>query len=463
MTHPPNLIVIVARGLRSDALGDAHRWPVDTPSLQRLTDRGARLVATSACPADPGGLATLVTGLHARQHGLLSHSGRSGSPQDPGASVAGPSGGWLGALRARGYALHGVGCVGAVMPWLDHGVLVEDVERVAPSRCAYFDAMAGKGLAGELRRQREQRARRGVFDPYRLQLDPGDDIDSFICARAAEALNAMPSDHPWALLVVLSGPGNELPPPMMYGKVSDRGDLAAGFSPVDLKRMDVLLDPGYPRVELQRLDADLVRRIRADYLGRVGLCDHGIGWILARLERRQDRPRTWVTLTSDRGQLIGEHGVVGHQSFLSGAVEVPLIVAPPSPIAPAVHDALVSTVDVAATIAAIGGAELSAASLGRSLLPIFGEPGDSESLVAREVCISEFGERIMIETARHKAIFDVCDARPLALYDMLSKQEEARNIVDEPEGLNVLDSMRWRLVEALMPLRAQAVVGVGAG
>src|SRR6185369_3797584 len=56
MHHRRNLIIILAHGLRSDAIGDSRAWPLTTPYLEKLANHGVRCVATSACPADWGGM-----------------------------------------------------------------------------------------------------------------------------------------------------------------------------------------------------------------------------------------------------------------------------------------------------------------------------------------------------------------------------------------------------------------------
>src|SRR5262245_5262655 len=107
MSSRRNLIIVLAHGLRADALGDAQVWPLRTPNLEKLTERGASLIATSACTADPGGAVSFFTGLHARQHGYVD--------QMAGLAVCE---GWPLQLDEAGYHLVGVGCVEAIAPWL---------------------------------------------------------------------------------------------------------------------------------------------------------------------------------------------------------------------------------------------------------------------------------------------------------------------------------------------------------
>jgi arylsulfatase A-like enzyme len=176
-----------------------------------------------------------------------------------------------------------------------------------------------------------------------------------------------------------------------------------------------------------------------------------------------------MVVASDRGQLLGEHGLVGHRSFLCGAVETPLIVAPPL-VGPASASELgeplaaradlgtgfVSTVDVAATIAGLGGCDPPKAVAGRSVLPVFA--GESLQLLgpnpAEGGLLSEFGRRLLLETERHKVVFDTETRAALGLYDLINDPDEQQNLVSTATGQNLLDSLRWRLGNALLPLRA---------
>jgi len=449
MNHKRNLLIVLAHGLRSDALSDEREWPLSTPHLVSLADRGVRLVLTSASPADPGGMTSVLTGLHARQHGQL----RDDETQQPlrhGLPV------WLG---DAGYHTVGVGEVGAFASLLDESMITEGVAvpEPKPNRCWYTAAARARGHAPAIAQQRRQRLRTGVLTPDRLMLEPDEDIDGFIAAQATEALGRMPDDKPWAMFVVFSGPGNELPPPMYYDGLVETAELTRDFVPAKFDHLDALAEPELPRSVLQRLEPYQIARIRADYLGRVSLIDHGIGQLTEAVAKRQDAERTWSVVTADRGQLLGEHGLIGHRSFLAPSIEVPLIVTPPdapgvSPPKEKFQDGLFSVVDVAPTIAHLAGADHHEHAAGRSLLPIFnGEP----VLPVPPANLSEFHDRLLVETERHKAVFRVTDRRCLGLFDLVEDPDEKINLIDKntPRIRKLVLQMRLHLSGALLPIR----------
>ncbi len=450
MSDKRNLLIVLAHGLRSDALSDEREWPLATPHLVAMADRGVRLVLTSASPADPGGMLSVLTGRHARQHGRLDEGRAVGRVRD-----ALPT--WLG---EAGYHTVGVGEVGSVAALLDEATVTEcvGVAEPAPNRCWYTAAARARGHGPALAQQRRQRLRTGPLAPDRLMLEPEEDIDGFITAQAVEAIGRLPEDRPWAMFVVFSGPGNELPPPMYYDGLVETADLGRGFVPAALNGLDALAEPDYPRALLQRLEAHQVARIRADYLGRVSLIDHGVGRLHEAIDRREDAPRTWTVLSADRGHLLGEHGLIGHRSFLASAVEVPFIVTPPDP--PSINaprekfqDGLFSTVDIAPTIAALGGADRPATLPGRSLLPIFnGDPVLPEPAAN----LSEFQDRLLLETERHKAVFRTTDRRCLGLYDLVNDPDEQDNLMKRrgDAASRLLQQMRLTLADTLLPVRS---------
>ena len=440
-----NMVIILTHGLRNDAIGDAQHWPLRTTYMHKLMQRGTRLIGTSACPADSGAMISLLTGRHARQHGHLDQMA------NPGRHIV--HDGFPAVLHKAGYYLAGVGCVAPIMASMDESLLVQQVEHVRPTGCQYMAAMRNAGQLDVLVQQREQRQRYGPFDPQRLVIDPDQDIDGYIGRRAQEQLLRMPTDRPWALIVMFSGPGNELPPPPLYQALVDPRILEDGFKPVDLRNVDRYAELDYPRVLLQRLKPRQLGWIRSDYLGRVALIDHGVGLLMGALRRRGDRDHTWFMLTSDRGALLGEHGLIGHRSFLSAALEVPVLIVPPTPTPQRDwQSVLVNTIDVTATIAALGACDPPTGCRGQSLLPLLGD--DFEQVTTDGVCLSEFSRRLMLETSQHRVIFDTESHEVLGLYDLMRDSAECENLVDTVAGENVLDGLRLKLANELMPLHA---------
>lgn len=440
MSFRRNLIIVVGHGLRSDALSDAEVWPNHTPNLDKLCQRSLRLIGTAASPADPASVLSLITGLHARQQGI--------SPADPSQLRCD---GFPALLRDAGYHLTGVGCVTPFGHHLDVAIPVADLSVTDPKQCAYLNTAAQHGKLEAILEQRKQRTQFGPFTTEHSAIEPDEDIDSFIATQAQKALKTMPTHKPWALIVFFSGPGNNLPAPRMYDDLADIDHLGSDFVPANFSRINQLAELDYPRVALQRLNRKKIGQIRRDYLGRVSLIDHGIGQLIKTAKLRDDHHHTWSLITSDRGCLLGEQGLVGHRSFLAPALEVPVIITPPTPVRPRSADDLVSTVDVAATIAALAGCDVPENNPGRSLLPLI--MGDDLPQPFTGL-ISEFAKRLLLETERYKVVFDTENRQSIGLFDLLNDPDETQNLLGNPVSANLLDSLRWRLADTLMPLCA---------
>ncbi|MEZ5847718.1 MAG: alkaline phosphatase family protein [Geminicoccaceae bacterium] len=72
-----------------------------------------------------------------------------------------------------------------------------------------------------------------------------------------------------------------------------------------------------------------VRELRAIYLGLMSEVDHHLGRILDALAASGEDERTLVIFTSDHGEMLGDHGMIGKSGFYPQAFHVPLIVRHP--------------------------------------------------------------------------------------------------------------------------------------
>jgi arylsulfatase A-like enzyme len=115
------------------------------------------------------------------------------------------------------------------------------------------------------------------------------------------------------------------------------------------------------------------------YDGEVASMDRALGRLLAALEEDHGRENTWVVVTSDHGEQLGERGVYLHGKSLDRReILVPLLVNAPDGRASVIEDP-VSLVDVAPTLldlagvaapSSFGGRSLAAALAGGNLEPV---------------------------------------------------------------------------------------------
>jgi len=370
--------------------------------------------------------------------------------------------GWPARFKEAGYHTAGVGRVGLIAEQLHKACVVCDVDATDDRRCAFLEHATAEGFLGSVQERREHRRRCGPFDTDPGRMFPVEhDADGFIADRAAAMIAQLPRDRPWVMIVAFTGPGNDMPAPSAHRHAIDTHALTDRFVPVDLSAIDAYAELDYPRTLLQKLSGASIAGIRADYLGRVTQIDQAVGRLREAVDRHGHAPRTWIVHTADHGKLLGERGLVGHRSFLAPAVYVPLWILPPrgrGELGEAVKsetyepDGLVSGVDLAATLCAIGAVDSPPGCAGQSILP-----GVHGRGVGGEAAISEFGGRLMLETLRYKVAFDIATARPRLLFDLLRDPEERTDLLHTEVSANVLDMLRWQLGQSLLPLRAAGV------
>lgn len=102
------------------------------------------------------------------------------------------------------------------------------------------------------------------------------------------------------------------------------------------------------------LDAEVHRRklTRWAYEGEIRYMDHHLGRLLDGMRELGIYDETWIIVTSDHGELLGEHGIYGHGTTLhEPLLRIPLILKfPGSRMAPGARDDEVQLVDLFPTI-----------------------------------------------------------------------------------------------------------------
>ncbi|MCL5269119.1 MAG: sulfatase-like hydrolase/transferase [bacterium] len=182
-----------------------------------------------------------------------------------------------------------------------------------------------------------------------------------------------------------------------------------------------------------------VREYAAIYYGQTAMSDALLGRVLDRLDELGEAGRTLVLYTSDHGDMVGAHGIVGKsiQGFYDDLMHVPLIMRLPGviPAGKRVGD-LVSSVDIMPTLLDYAGQTIPSAVQGRSLRPLIeGRPGAA----GRDYVFGESthpGAKMvnrMVRSKRWKYIWR--SDRHLELYDMQSDPDENFNLIGNPAAV----------------------------
>ncbi|MFT4793054.1 MAG: arylsulfatase A-like enzyme [Paracoccaceae bacterium] len=199
------------------------------------------------------------------------------------------------------------------------------------------------------------------------------------------------------------------------------------------------------------------------YMGLIKQCDDQLGRLLAYLADEGLMDSTMIVLTSDHGDYLGDHWMGEKDLFHDPSVKVPLIIYDPDAGADAARgttcDALVESIDLAATFAEIAGAgDLSHILEGRSLLALLHgkTPADWREFAISEYDYSGTGVAVRLKQApRDCRLFMVADARwkfmhaeggfrPM-LFDMQTDPDELTDLGDDPAHADIITLMYDRL------------------
>lgn len=152
------------------------------------------------------------------------------------------------------------------------------------------------------------------------------------------------------------------------------------------------------------------------YMGLIKQIDDQLGLLFRFMDEQGLTEETMVVFTSDHGDYLGDHWLGEKYLFHAPSVQVPLIIADPSPAANATRgttcEALVEMIDLAPTfVEAFGGAALPHILEGRSLMPLL----RGERPEWRKVAISEYD--YAFDLARIKFAVPIPEARLYMVYD----------------------------------------------
>ena len=135
---------------------------------------------------------------------------------------------------------------------------------------------------------------------------------------------------------------------------------------------------------------DVTKQLRALYLGLAAEVDQHIGRVISWLKSSGQLDETIIVLTADHGEMLGDFGLWGKQSFHDAAFHVPLILRVPG-LQPRQIETMTESIDVAPTILDLVGHQTPDSMNGQSLLGL-AESGSGE----REFTMSEidFGDPV---------------------------------------------------------------------
>ena len=388
----PNVLLVTLDQWRGDCLSAAGHPAVFTPNLDRLAGEGVRFAShfAQAAPCGPS-RASLLTGTYQHVH----RSVLNGTPLDA-------------RFTNVALAMREVGYDPVLFGHTDTTVDPRTVLADDPRLGDYEGSLPGFRVGLDLPEHRNAWYRwleaRGhdVSDRERF-LRPRDDVPvpegrgaswppspfdadetetAFLVGEVLDELARLEAaGDPWFVHASIYRPH---PPFVVPAPWHDLVDPAAVPDPI-VDDVQAGAEP-HPFVAAARSfsayrpptdDLDL-RQVRATYYGMMAEVDAQVGRLLGALDDLGATDDTVIVVTSDHGEMLGDHGLMSKLGFHDQAFHIPLIVRVPaaigvgvafSEVAGRVVGGFTENVDVMPTVLDLAGVEVPRQCQGRSLRP----------------------------------------------------------------------------------------------
>ncbi|HEX5379833.1 MAG TPA: sulfatase-like hydrolase/transferase [Phenylobacterium sp.] len=318
-----NILFITLDQFRADCLSAAGHPIVKTPNLDRLAAQGVRFARhySQAAPCSPG-RASLYTGTYQLNHRVVAN----GTPLDRRLDNVAK------AARRAGY-------VPTLFGYTDQAVDPRDVSGPDDPRLRSWEGVLPGFDVGLNFATHDPgvwvRWLRGlgheVPDDYEGAVggEPGRPAEHSLSAYHTDVLLdwIARQDGPWFAHL------SQLRPHPPYGAA---GHFARMYDPADMP------SPVAPAADRHRLHDGLMRNglgapadtaemaaLQAQYFGMVSEVDHQLGRVWAALEASGQWEETFIVVTADHGEQLGDHGLIQKAGFFEQSYHIPAIVRDP--------------------------------------------------------------------------------------------------------------------------------------
>jgi arylsulfatase A-like enzyme len=274
-------------------------------------------------------------------------------------------------------------------------------------------------------------------------------LDSYVGRQAVDYIAGYHDQRPMCLFVGFPAPHNPWDAPGEYATMYEESETPEPI-PWPGERND-LPEEIAGMEDFQPMLAstpDNIRKLRANYYGKLSLVDHWIGRILETCEEKDMIDDTIIVFWSDHGEMLGDHRRIWKSTFHESSLRVPLILRWPGRFAEnETSDALAEIIDVYPTLIEALGMGSRDACLGRSLVPLL----EGQDSPFRESQLSEIiyggDRRVCLRTEEHKyAVRQNGDG--YMLFDLGSDPHEQHNMAGQETDLE--QELRDKLLRRMM-------------
>lgn len=312
----PNILLITTDQQRFDTIRSLGNPLIRTPHIDHLVRNGIAFTsAYSDCPVCIPARWTLMNGLRAASYQHAYYQDRDPLAVDPVRSLPG-------LLSGAGYQTH---AVGKMHFWPERARYGFDSIRLPRDYYRYMEKHPhlGRPMMHGIGQNEMYPAMATVAEPQTLTAWTVDESIDFLETRDPTC--------PFFLWTSFSKPHPPLDPPEPYYSMYRNkpvpepavGDWTDGLQD---KAGHIWDDRGHPEDFLPRDVRDDAMRA---YYGLITQIDYNLGRLFARLNEMGLWDETVILLTSDHGEMFGDHHGYGKAMFFEGSAHVPFIIKPP--------------------------------------------------------------------------------------------------------------------------------------
>ncbi len=437
-SRKPNLLFILADELRADALSCMGGRFIHTPNMDRLAREGVRFTtAVTPSPICVPARTSILTGLPIHATGIV---------LNPDAKIDGMCDdlrSFDDVLTGDGYRAEYVGkwhapeslrrcyshCVstGSYREYLSRRGF-EPVEVSEDNPCV--SPLSGQPYKPDpmdhvVRVARDGRGHDRVepgLEYGRDTVPPEHSLTAMVAGETIDALTRL-KDEPFALTCSFLFPHDPLVVPSAYCDMVSETDMVSPPTLDDTRANTPYNDFTW---HMDGVEREHVRLIMARYYAATLEVDHHVGRVLDALEALGLADDTLVILTSDHGEMLGDHGLITKFVHYRESVGVPLLMRMPGAIGAGgtVNDPTCLT-DLHATIADYLGVEASEPH-GESLRPWI----DGDGPEAERIAFSQFEHwNAMAQTREWKYVWSARPDDVDMLFDLSNDPAELNNLL----------------------------------
>lgn len=309
---------------------------------------------------------------------------------------------------------------------------------------AYCRHLAERGLLKKVAGDIRERLVKWEFEPRASVVDLADYHDVFVTDRAVEYIGKHARDKPLCLVVGLHAPHPPLDAP---------GEYATMYDPQTLK-LPANVPESFVR-EVHELDAAEMRRMLANYLGKISLADAQIGRLVEAMKRRGTWDEALFVFSSDHGEMMGAHGALTKGRFYEESARVPFVIRWPGHVKAGRTRALAQLMDLYPTIVDAISGKLSPGKFAVSQLPA----ATGRRPTVRETVLSEISrdeQNLMVRDARYK--WWTQDGTEY-LFDLEADPLEMKNLIGDAQHAELAATMRTKALKHLRTAQVNLAAG----